>query len=100
MITPTIGRVLWYHDGGAQPQVALVAYVWGDRCVNIALFDPNGNIVKDPPTSVQLLQDDDEAPASGYCTWMPFQKAAASQKPVCTVRVAANAEELAAMDKD
>jgi hypothetical protein len=87
MIKPTVGRVVWFYEKkpaheNIQPQAALVAHVWGDRCVNLAIFDGNGNAVSNPPTSVRLLQDDEPAPDAGcYCVWMPFQVAqAASQK--------------------
>ena len=78
MIPPTIGRVVWFwpeSPGGPtqkQPFAALVVYVWGDRMVNLAYFDANGQ--HGAATSVTLLQDDDVPLANGYfCSWMPFQ---------------------------
>lgn len=78
MISPTIGRVVWYYPVGAlpsdQPLPALVAHVWGDRCVNLAIFDANGVPYPKPPTSIPLVQDGDTPPTAGnYCTWMPYQ---------------------------
>jgi len=79
MIKPTVGRVVWFWtkkpvDEHQQPQAAIVAHVWGDRCVNLAIFDPNGNAIPHPPTSVRLVQEGDELPAEGqYATWMPYQ---------------------------
>jgi len=79
MIKPTIGRVVWFQPGHtteapdkAQPFAALIAYVWSDRMVNLAAFDPNGVPVS--ATSVALLQDDDPVPQCGhYAQWMPYQ---------------------------
>lgn len=78
MIKPTTGRVVWFTpDAGNvqrtdQPWAALVTYVHSDRLVNLAAFDPNGNVV--PKTSITLLQDEDGLPVSGmFCQWMPYQ---------------------------
>ncbi len=81
-IPPTVGRVVLYYehgktqlDAGEQPQVALVAYVHGDRLVNLAIFDRNGNSVVAPPTSVVLVQPGDEVPQHAFCCWLPHQLA-------------------------
>ena len=81
IIAPTVGRVVWYTPvAGApegvnhtdQPFAALVTYVWGDRMVNLAVFDHNG--VAQSRTSVPLVQEGDELPnGSPFCRWMPFQ---------------------------
>lgn len=84
VITPTIGRKVWFHpngatllngatfaDFGAQPLDATVAYVWGDRMVNLQVIDHAGT--PHPVTSVPLRQPDDPAPVWFYCEWMPFQ---------------------------
>jgi hypothetical protein len=78
MISPSIGRVVWYypprHPDGEQPLAAIVAHVWSDTCVNLAIFDANGRPLADPPTSVLLVQPGNEVPSGGgYCTWMPYQ---------------------------
>lgn len=87
MISPTIGRVVWFHPstsdalmgGSNQPLAALVTYVHGDRCVNLAAFDVNGCLYS--RCSVLLLQDDDVAPENGYyAEWMPFQKGQAAKQ--------------------
>lgn len=86
MIVPTVGRVVWFtpstsayitdptfvqHDV-TKPCAAMVVYVWGDRMVNLVVFDSNG--VPFGKTSVTLLQDDDRKPECGYfCSWMPYQ---------------------------
>ena len=90
MIKPTIGRVVLIHRivGGQpvspQPEPALVCYVHNDRLINVGGFDANGQPFA--RTSVQLLQDDDAAPANivtgAYAEWMPYQKAvAAGEQP-------------------
>lgn len=81
MITPTIGRVVWFREGGsdqaAQPQAALVTYVHSDTMVNLAVFDPNGfNYSK---TSVTLVQEGHPVPPWAYCEWMPYQKGQAAK---------------------
>mgnify|MGYP000408543904 CR=1 FL=1 len=83
MIVPTIGRIVWYWPSladphlasfGAQPMAAVICYVWSDTCVNLAIFDRNGNSVKDPPTSILLVQEGAERPSGGhFCEWMPYQ---------------------------
>jgi len=91
MITPTIGRRVWYHPSAfdvdqqnnsnylvasdpTQPLDAGIAYVWNDRMVNLTVADQNGNMRS--RTSVRLLQDD-EQPNEGeaYAQWMPYQVA-------------------------
>lgn len=78
IIKPTVGRVVWYypagHHGDNQPLAALVAHVWSDTCVNLAIFDANGSPFVAPPTSVLLIQEGNPVPTGGnYCTWMPYQ---------------------------
>lgn len=78
MIKPTVGRVVWYYGPGIkpdeQPQAAIVARVWSDTCVNLAIFDGSGNPVPHPPTSILLVQEGAEVPSGGhYCCWMPYQ---------------------------
>ena len=79
MIKPTIGRVVWFypaHSFNQQPNAALIAYVWSDDLVNLAVFDATG--VATNETSVVLFQGDGEPPSTPYCAWMPYQKAVAS----------------------
>lgn len=82
MITPTVGRVVWYHAPSstldAQPQAAIIAFVHSDRLVNLHVIDANG--VASGATSVVLVQEGDTAPAAGfYCEWMPYQKGQAAK---------------------
>ncbi len=85
MIKPTIGRMVWYWPDGrrtaqnAQPLSANVAYVHGDRLINIGYLDALG--VAHSATSVHLTQDGDDVldPAIPYCEWMPYQKGQAAK---------------------
>ena len=81
MIKPTIGRVVWYHPVGStsdeQPLAAIIAHVWSDTCVNLAVFDSNGVAINQ--TSVFLHQGEGEVPASSFAEWMPFQKGQAAK---------------------
>lgn len=100
MIKPSIGRVVWYHPtendpGGksssGQPQSALIAHVWSDTCVNLAIFDANG--VPYNKTSVLLLQDDNPAPSGGgYAEWMPYQKGQAAKTDQLEQTIAAGTQ--------
>jgi len=77
MIKPSIGRVVWFqpeHAHGAperdQPHAALIVYVWGDRMVNLVVFNQNGMLFA--AYSVTLLQDGDPIPPHDrYAQWMP-----------------------------
>src|SRR4051812_2510400 len=91
MIKPTVGRIVWFHDEQCQspaplaritgqPLAAIVTGVWGDRMVNLAVFDANG--ASHSRTSVTLVQDGAAAPPLGcvmYCEWMPYQKGQAAK---------------------
>ena len=87
MIVPSNGRVVLYHPGPydttirqhdkAKPLAALVTHVWGDRMVNLAVFDSDG--VSHSRTSINLLQDDDAPMEGSYCEWMAFQKGQAAK---------------------
>lgn len=94
MIQPTIGRIVWFHpstsdaalSGSAQPLAAIVAYVHGDRCVNLGIIDANGG--HHSRCSVLLLQDEDAAPEDGYyAEWMPFQKGQAAKTEALEAKV-------------
>ncbi len=83
MITPTVGRVVWFYPGdkdqcvrhGNGPLAATIAHVWGDRMVNIGYLDSNG--VHRIRTSVRLVQPEDsqviDDASIGFCMWMPYQ---------------------------
>lgn len=92
MIQPTIGRVLWYwptnqdvtegmfaYPGSEQPFAATVAFVHGDRMVNLSVTDHCGKVHE--KRSVTLLQDGDtvRGAKAGYAEWMPFQKGQAAK---------------------
>lgn len=92
MIKPTVGRKVWYRPSKSdllgsfpmtaqrgQPLDATIVAVWGDRMVNVVVFDTNGKMF--PLTSVTLIQDGDDKlkDANGdevgrYVEWMPYQQ--------------------------
>jgi hypothetical protein len=83
-IPPTIGRVVLFtpsrltgdgrfaHIDGRKPLAAIVAHVFSDALVNLAVFDSNGQ--PHSRTSVPLVQAGEDKPEHGYfCEWMPYQ---------------------------
>lgn len=77
MIKPTVGRVVWVvrprsTNDISQPEAGLVAYVWNDRCINVAGFDHNGEPFR--LTSLTLIQDEEPKPEGNFACWMPYQK--------------------------
>ena len=95
MIKPTVGRVVWYHPdrnsaesgfASSETCAAIIAHVWSDTCVNLAVFDANG--VAHNRTSVYLLQDGSERPGSSYCEWMPYQKGQAAKTEALEAKIA------------
>lgn len=90
MISPTPGRIVWFHPtnsphdrlgmfGTGEPLAAIVARVWSDTMVNLAVFDPNGEAHS--RTSIYLKQDGGREPSPGepYAEWMPYQKGQAAK---------------------
>ena len=89
IITPTVGRIVWYTpvspnehvaDHGGQPFAAIVTYVWNDRMINITAFDHNGTAWSH--TSVVLAQEGDPKPEQHYAEWMPYQLGQAKKHEV------------------
>ncbi len=86
MIKPTVGRIVHYHPDpfdniapgipGGAPLAAIIATVWSDTCVNLAVFDANG--VSCSRTSVLLWQEGNARPSNSFCEWMPYQKQVAA----------------------
>jgi len=99
MIKPTVGRVVWFYPDGSspssQPRAAIIAAVWGDRCVNLMVIESNGVPMSHPPTSVMLVQEGDPVPkgADGsncrHCTWMPYQQGQAAKNESLEKQLAA-----------
>ncbi len=88
MIKPTVGRVVLFtpakqadrRTDKSQPLAAFVAYVHGDRSVNLTVFEQTGNPAMAGHINVPLLQDDDPPRENGfYATWMPYQKGQAAK---------------------
>jgi len=77
MITPTIGRVMWYwpskEERQDQPRPAIVTWVWEDNMVNLVVFDQGG--VPSGVGSVPIVQDGSPyiVGDSPYVEWMPYQ---------------------------
>jgi len=89
MITPTIGRKVWFRPNkaesmarnGDQPMDATVVYVWNDRMVNLVIFDHVGGQHMRP--CVLLMQGDESyVPVNSYCEWMPYQLGQAKPFPL------------------
>ena len=90
MIIPTVGRIVWYYPApndnlprlGNDPLAAMIVAVWGDRRVNLAVFDANGS--PQARSSVHLVQPEDgeERPSAGCAAWMPSQIGAAGIAPI------------------
>lgn len=74
MIKPTVGRVVWFHQFGADSpiQAAIVCKVISDTQVNLVTFTEYGVAIG--AMNVRLLQPG-EAPEENvsYCEWMPYQ---------------------------
>jgi len=90
MITPTIGRVLWYwpqKEETGQPYAMLVTYVHSDGMVNLGGWDANGNPFR--ATSVFLIQDEDDIPMGPHASWMPYQRGQAAKTEALEKQVAA-----------
>lgn len=98
MIVPTNGRVVLFtpsvhdtsvaHYDKTTPLAATVVHVWGDRAVNLVVFDSDG--ISHPKLSVPLLQDDDHKPEGGFfCSWMDYQKGQAAKAEKAEAALAA-----------
>lgn len=86
MIKPTVGRVVHYHPGShdtemafthGTPLAAIVSCVWSDTCVNLAVFDANGESFS--RTSILLHQEGNPKPDMFYAEWMPYQTGQAAK---------------------
>lgn len=86
MIQPTVGRIVLYTPHTTEVMAyqpgdklaAIIVKVWSDTCVNLAVFDGNGDVMNG--ISVPLIQDGEPVPGSGfYCEWMPYQKGQAAK---------------------
>lgn len=94
MITPTIGRIVWFWNSPQlrtlQPEAAIIAYVHNDAMVNLGVFRDNGNC--SGFTSVELWHGEGEPPAGAYCEWMPYQKGQAAKNDALELAAAARAQ--------
>lgn len=92
MITPTVGRVVWLYGAYGtnidvkQPFKADIAYVHGDREINVGYLDHIGttHVLQD----VVLLQDDDLKPHDKpFAVWMPYQKGQAAKTEALEAKI-------------
>lgn len=92
MIKPTVGRVVHYfpsdydrttgmviHD--ASPLTALIVYVWSDTCINLVVFDHEGNTCK--RTSVAINVEG----SSPHAEWMAYQVGQAAKYDALAAKV-------------
>lgn len=94
LIPPTVGRVVWFYPSrltgeagfapasGTNPLAAVIAHVWSETLVNLAVFDANGKTHS--RTSVKLIHEEIKGdwPTEDFCTWMPFQKGQAKAQDI------------------
>lgn len=81
MITPTIGRKVWYYDytnlGALDPYQAFdasVIYVWGVNSVTLDVTDHHGNRHIKQAVALRDPQPGDcHGSGSEFATWMPYQ---------------------------
>jgi hypothetical protein len=96
VIKPTIGLVVWYWscaeeatEAEAQARPGLVCYVYQDGCINVAVFDRNGDLR--PSSKLPLFQGEpgEQRPNGPHCEWMPYQKGQASKQEAPAIDVIA-----------
>lgn len=80
MITPTVGRIVWYRDPeapsltpragiltGVHKKMAMDVY----HLVDVTVFPPGSSAMS--LAAVPLVQPGDRTPDFPYCEWMPYQ---------------------------
>lgn len=114
MIQPTVGRVLWFHPAVdekgranlkehpgfafAPTCAAIIAGVVSNSVVNLTVFDSTG--VAFAKDSVNLIQDDEDGPATGnFAEWMPYQKGQAAKTEDLTPRVVALEQKVVSLEQ-
>lgn len=88
-IAPTVGRVVYFTPASTSPLIrdyksgvcaALVTAVHNDNCVNLAVFDANGNqYARCSVCHVSTLTADDDVKKYDTWDWMPYQKGQAAK---------------------
>ena len=72
MMTPTVGRVVYYNQGTKEdPKLlaSIIAFVWAESVVNLMVIDPHGN-----PINKACVP---HGTGGGNWNWMPYQKSKA-----------------------
>lgn len=74
MITPTVGRRVWYwvYINQKQPYDAGIACVNSNNNINISFADHNGLMLS--AVSVYLWDGEGTRPMLPFCEWMPYQR--------------------------
>ena len=75
-ITPTVGRIVWYFGARegvpyTEPTAAIITKVWGDTCVNLAVFLADGTM--GCKRDVYMAPPNTQAPSYPHAQWMPYQ---------------------------
>lgn len=102
MISPTVGRVVWFRPGhfdrtqammsvyGDQPMKADVVFVWSDHSVNLVVTDHAGRTFFRSAVSINMPAVEGQ----GHAEWMPYQKAVAIGQIAPTVHAEPSALDL------
>jgi hypothetical protein len=79
MITPTVGRVVWFYQDArqAEPFAAIISKVHSDTLVNLMVINQYGSPGGVP--DVELCQGDTCPSDRAHCLWMPYQKGQAAK---------------------
>ena len=88
-IAPTVGRVVYFTPASTSPLIrdyksgvctALITAVHNDNCVNLAVFDANGqHHSRCSVCHVSTVPADDDAKKYDTWDWMPYQKGQAAK---------------------
>jgi hypothetical protein len=106
VITPTVGRVVWFTPpddvyqvhlhfdasfNSRQRLAAIITAVHTDTCINLVAFGETAAAGIRQYDSVPLVQDETPAPGCGYyAQWMPYQMGQAARTEAIAAQLAAN----------
>jgi hypothetical protein len=72
MTSPTVGQPVHYFPAHERntPFAAIIASVWSDSSVSLAIFDRNGNLLLNQPTEILYVPGGESAPVGEpFCTF-------------------------------